>query len=147
MAGDGDDLRIKLLFLENRESLARLLFPNEAQVIMGIAEFDDTVKLFPLYAMNLNETPSSVSKEGQVALIHRITTVSQSVELGKHYFPRCNEVLDKIMDSDELLELAGYNSNLPEERVMKRKKFMELQEMFKMAFKEDTISTSPSSSV
>ncbi|RZC49734.1 hypothetical protein C5167_018162 [Papaver somniferum] len=150
MAGNGDDLRMKLLFLENRESLARLLFPNEAQVRMEITEVDDTVKLLPLYAMNLNETPSSVSEEEQVALIHRIATVSKSVELGKRYFPRCNEVLDKIMESDELLELAGYNSDLPEERVMKREKFMELQEMFEMAFnqdKEDTISTSSPSSI
>lgn len=60
-----------------------------------------------------------------------------TVELGKRYFPRCNEVLDKIMNSDELLELAGYNSNLPEERVVKRKKFMELKEMFEMAFNQD----------
>ncbi|RZC51833.1 hypothetical protein C5167_020248 [Papaver somniferum] len=150
MDGNGDDLRMKLLFLENRESLARLLFPNEAQVRIGITEVDDTVKLLPLYAMNLNETPLSVSKEEQVALIHRITTVSKSVELGKRYFPRCNEVLDKIMESDELLELAGYNSDIPEERVIKRKKFMELQEMLEMAFnqdKEDTISTSSSSSI
>ncbi|KAI3878300.1 hypothetical protein MKX03_021760 [Papaver bracteatum] len=134
----GDDLRMKLLFLENRESLARLLFPNEAQVIMGIAEVDDTLKLLPLYA------------EEEVSLIHRMTTVSKSVELGKRYFPRCNEVLDKIMDSEELLELVGYNSNLLEERVMKRKKFMELQEMFKMAFnqdKEETISSSSSNSI
>lgn len=41
------------------------------------------------------------------------------------------------MNSDELLELAGYNSNLPEERVVKRKKFMELKEMFEMAFNQD----------
>ncbi|KAI3878303.1 hypothetical protein MKX03_021763 [Papaver bracteatum] len=119
MAGDGDDLRMKLLILETRA--------------------------FPIVCHELNETPSSVSKEGQVALIHRITTISKSVELGKHYFPWCNEALDKIVDSDELLELAGYNSKLPEERVMKMKKFMKLRAMFKMAFKEDTISTSPSS--
>ncbi|RZC51825.1 hypothetical protein C5167_020253 [Papaver somniferum] len=137
MDENGDDLGMKLLFLENRESLARFLFPNEAQVIMGIAEVDDTLKLLPLYAMSLNETPSSVSKEEEVALIRRITTISKSVELGKRYFPRCNEVLDKIMNSDELLELAGYNSNLPEERVVKRKKFMELKEMFEMAFNQD----------
>ncbi|KAI3907520.1 hypothetical protein MKW92_032218 [Papaver armeniacum] len=125
MDGNGDDLRMKLLFLENRESLARLLFPNEAQVIMGIAEVDDTSKLLPLYAMTLNETPLSVSKEEQVALIHRITTVSKS-------------------------ELASYNSNLPEEQVMKKKKFMELQEMFEMAFNQDkevTISSSSSNSI
>ncbi|MCL7050736.1 hypothetical protein MKW94_026178 [Papaver nudicaule] len=131
----GDDLRMKLLYLENRESLARFLFPNEAQVIMGIAQVDDTLRL-PLYAMSLNETPS-LSIEEQVALIERITAVSKSVELGRRYFPRCNEALDKIMDSEDLLEVAGYNSNLPEEREMKRKKFMELQDLFKMAFDQD----------
>lgn len=45
---------------------------------MGIAEVDDTLKLLPLYAMSLNETPSSVSKEEEVALIRRITTISKS---------------------------------------------------------------------
>ncbi|KAI3878309.1 hypothetical protein MKX03_021769 [Papaver bracteatum] len=144
MAGDGDDPRMKLLFLENRESLARLLFPNEAQVIMGIAQVDDTLRLPPLYALNLSETPS-LSMEEQVSLIHGISVVSKSVELGKRYFPRSSEVLDKIiLDSDDLLELAGDNSNLPEERVMKRKKFMELQEMFEMAFNQDKEDSSSS---
>ncbi|KAI3944253.1 hypothetical protein MKW98_016483, partial [Papaver atlanticum] len=78
MDGNGDDLKMKLLFLENRESLARLLFSNEPQVIMGVAQVDDTLRLPPLYAMNLNETPSSVSTEEQAALIHRITAVSKS---------------------------------------------------------------------
>ncbi|KAI3927693.1 hypothetical protein MKX01_029288 [Papaver californicum] len=109
----GGDLRMKLLFLENRESPARLLFPNEALIIIGIVQADDTLRL-PLYAMNLSETTPSLPMEEQVALIHRITAISKLVEVGKRYFPRCNELIDEIMGSDDLLELAGYNSNQPE---------------------------------
>ncbi|KAI3901991.1 hypothetical protein MKX01_040394 [Papaver californicum] len=108
---------MKLLFLENGVDLTRLLFPNKALVIMVIAQVDDTLRL-PLCAMKLNETIPSLS-------------------VGKRYFPRCNELIDKITGSDVLLEIAGYNSNHPKERVMKRKKFMELQEMFKTAFNQD----------
>ncbi|KAI3979411.1 hypothetical protein MKX01_001603 [Papaver californicum] len=117
---------------------------NSALVIMAVAQVDDTLRL-PLYAMNLSET-TSLSMEEQVGLIHRILQSQNPV--GKRYFPRCNELIDEIMGSDDLLELAGYNSNQPGERVMKRKKFMELQETFKMAFnqdKEETISSSSNS--
>ncbi|OVA08177.1 NPR1/NIM1-like [Macleaya cordata] len=67
MAGD-DDLRIKLLYLENRVGLARLLFPMEALVAMDIAQVDRTLE-FPLTAnsgqmtpMNLNESPFTIGE-------------------------------------------------------------------------------------
>uniref|UniRef100_A0A2P2M069 Uncharacterized protein MANES_16G100600 n=2 Tax=Rhizophora mucronata TaxID=61149 RepID=A0A2P2M069_RHIMU len=38
----GDDLRMKLLYLENRVGLAKLLLPMEAKVVMDIAQVDGT---------------------------------------------------------------------------------------------------------
>ncbi|GLT52832.1 hypothetical protein SLA2020_261490 [Shorea laevis] len=47
LAMAGDDLRMKLLYLENRVGLAKLLFPMEAKVAMDIAQVDGTSE-FPL---------------------------------------------------------------------------------------------------
>ncbi|KAG1330179.1 BTB/POZ domain and ankyrin repeat-containing protein NPR1 [Cocos nucifera] len=47
LAMAGDDLRGRLLYLENRVALARVLFPTEAKVAMDIAHVDGTME-FPL---------------------------------------------------------------------------------------------------
>lgn len=60
-----------------------------------------------------------------------------SVELGKRFFPRCSEVLDKILDSDDLAQLAFGEEDTPENRLQKRQRYMEIQETFKKAFSED----------
>jgi regulatory protein NPR1 len=55
------------------------------------------------------------------------------VELGKKYFPRCSDVLDKIMD-DDLTELTAPKRDTSEE---KRRRFNDLQEVLEKAFSED----------
>lgn len=59
------------------------------------------------------------------------------MELGKRYFPRCSEVLDDILDSDDLAQLAFGEEDTPENRVQKRQRYMEIRETFNKALHED----------
>lgn len=56
-----------------------------------------------------------------------------TVELGKRFFPRCSEVINKIMD-DDITEITGFGHNSSEE---KRRRFLELQDVLSKAFSED----------
>ncbi|KAF7806739.1 BTB/POZ domain and ankyrin repeat-containing protein NPR1-like [Senna tora] len=145
LAMAGDDLRMKLLYLENRVGLAKLLFPMEAKVVMDIAQVDGTCE-FPLLDINLhvgnntqrttvdlNEAPYRIKEEHLI----RMRALSRTVELGKRFFPRCSEVLNKIMDADDLSQLACMGDETPEERQVKRRRYMELQEVLSKAFNED----------
>lgn len=60
-----------------------------------------------------------------------------AVELGKRFFPRCSEVLNKIMDADDLSEIAYMGNDTVEERQLKKQRYMELQEILSKAFTED----------
>lgn len=156
----GDDLRMKLLYLENRVGLAKLLFPMEAKVAMDIAQLDGTYE-FSLGGIrsknmvgvqrtnvDLNEVPFRIQEEH----LSRLRALSRTVELGKRFFPRCSEVLNKIMDADDLSELAYLGNDTPDQRLLKKRRYMELQEVLSKAFSEDkeefdksTISSSSSS--
>nr|DAD49016.1 TPA_asm: hypothetical protein HUJ06_018953 [Nelumbo nucifera] len=131
LAMAGDDLRVKLLYLENRVCLAKLLFPMEAKVAMDIAQVDGTVE-FPL-TVDLNEAPFRIKEEH----LNRMRALSKTVELGKRFFPRCSKVLDKIMDAEDLSELAHVGNDTTEERQRKKTRYMELQDMLSKAFHED----------
>lgn len=141
----GDDLRMKLLYLENRVGLAKLLFPMEAKVIMDIVHLDGTLE-FALdgiktkkmagaqrTTVDLNEAPFKMQEEH----LNRMKALCRTVELGKRFFPRCSEVLNKIMDADDLNQLACPGNDTPEERLLKRIRYMELQEVVSKAFNED----------
>ncbi|PHT43012.1 Regulatory protein NPR1 [Capsicum baccatum] len=144
LAMAGDDLRMKLLYLENRVGLAKLLFPMEAKVAMDIAQVDGTSE-FPLASIrkkmadaqrttvDLNEAPFKMKEEH----LNRLMALSRTVELGKRFFPRCSEVLNKIMDADDLSEIAYMGNDTPEERELKKQRYMELQEILTKAFTED----------
>ncbi|XP_027065334.1 BTB/POZ domain and ankyrin repeat-containing protein NPR1 isoform X1 [Coffea arabica] len=144
LAMAGDDLRMKLLYLENRVGLAKLLFPMEAKVAMDIAQVDGTSE-FPLATINknvaeakrttvdLNETPFKMKEEH----LSRMRALSRTVELGKRFFPRCSDVLNKIMDADDLSEIAYMGNETPEERQLKKQRYLELQEVLTKAFSED----------
>ncbi|KAJ8464763.1 hypothetical protein OPV22_027315 [Ensete ventricosum] len=138
----GDDLRGRLLYLENRVALARLLFPMEARVAMDIAQVDGTLE-FTLGSaanhstgsqrtgMDLNEAPFKMKEEH----LARMRALSRTVELGKRFFPRCSEVINKIMD-DDITEITGFGHNTSEE---KRRRFLELQDVLSKAFSEDKV--------
>nr|XP_010915286.1 BTB/POZ domain and ankyrin repeat-containing protein NPR1 isoform X1 [Elaeis guineensis] len=140
LAMAGDDLRGRLLYLENRVALARVLFPMEAKVAMDIAQVDGTLE-FTLgctpnpsttnqkTSVDLNETPFKIKEEH----LARIKALSRTVELGKRFFPRCSEVLNKIMD-DDYSEFTSLGQDASEE---KRKRYRELQDVLTKAFSED----------
>ncbi|KAK3025776.1 hypothetical protein RJ639_041932 [Escallonia herrerae] len=171
----GEDLRMKLLYLENRArrpisaeesdlhlsgnpvvsffrnladktfGLAKLMFPMEAKVAMDIAQVDGTSE-FPLAGINskymgdtqrttvdLNEAPFKMKEEH----LSRLRALSKTVEVGKRFFPRCSDVLNKIMDADDLSELAYLGNGSPDERQLKKQRYIELQEVLGRAFSED----------
>ncbi|KAK9099371.1 hypothetical protein Syun_026416 [Stephania yunnanensis] len=144
LAMAGDDLRMKLLYLENRVGLAKLLFPQEAKVAMDIAQVDGTLE-FPLAAnsrkrlagqmtpVDLNEAPFKIEEEH----LNRMRALSKTVELGKRFFPRCSEVLNKIMDAEDLSQLAYLGNDTADERLLKKKRYLELQDVLTKAFTED----------
>ncbi|XP_057498255.1 BTB/POZ domain and ankyrin repeat-containing protein NPR1-like [Actinidia eriantha] len=145
LAMAGDDLRMKLLYLETRVGLAKVLFPMEAKVAMDIAQVDGTSE-FPLSVINLknlavaqsttmdlNEAPFKIKEEH----LNRHRALSRTVELGKRFFPRCSEVLNKIMDADDLSELAYLENENAEDRQLKKQRYTELQEVLSNAFNKD----------
>ncbi|XP_068647072.1 BTB/POZ domain and ankyrin repeat-containing protein NPR1 [Aristolochia californica] len=137
----GDDLRNKLLYLENRVGLAKLLFPTEAKVAMELAKVDHTCEV-PVAtrssltggnqgaSVDLNDAPFRMKEEH----LARFKALSRTVEFGKCYFPRCSAVLNTIMDNDDLANLAFENS---EEQQQKRQRFMEIQDALAKAFSAD----------
>ncbi|GLT98698.1 hypothetical protein SLE2022_161900 [Rubroshorea leprosula] len=144
LATAGDDLRMRLLYLENRVGLAKLLFPMEAQVVMDIAQVDGTSEFTSASinntqttahrkSMDLNEAPFRIQEEH----LSRLKALSRTVELGKHFFPRCSEVLNKIMDADDLSQLACLGNDTTEERLLKKRRYVELQDVLSKAFTED----------
>ncbi|GJS99085.1 BTB/POZ domain and ankyrin repeat-containing protein NPR1 [Tanacetum coccineum] len=139
LAMAGDDLRVKLLYLENRVALANLLFPMQAKVAMEIAQVDGTSEftLETAYSQNLANAQRTVDLNDAPFLIKeehlaRFRALSKTVELGKRYFPRCSEVLNKIVDSE------GHQwINTPEERESKKQKYSQVQEAVNKAYDED----------
>ncbi|XP_072983291.1 BTB/POZ domain and ankyrin repeat-containing protein NPR1-like [Typha latifolia] len=152
LAMAGDELREKLLYLENRVALARMMFPEEARVAMDIAQVDGTSEFTSNRGSNhlpgnqrttvdLNETPFKVREEH----LARIRALSKTVELGKRFFPRASAALNKLMDDDAELTCLGKDTT--EE---KKRRYYELQAVLRKACSEDkeerTSATSPPSS-
>ncbi|CAL8171902.1 unnamed protein product [Prunus armeniaca] len=117
LAMAGDDLRMKLLYLENR--------------VGGISSKD--LASSQRTAVDLNEAPFKIKDEHLL----RLQALSRTVELGKRFFPRCSEVLNKIMDGDDISQLAYTGDDTPELRLSKQRRYMELQEVLSKAFNED----------
>ncbi|ERN15331.1 BTB/POZ domain and ankyrin repeat-containing protein NPR1 [Amborella trichopoda] len=141
----GDDLRRSLIYLETRVGLAKFLYPMEAQVAMEIAQVEGTLEL-PLAAISkftsreqmmtavdLNDSPFKIKDE----YLSRMKALSRTVELGKRFFPRCSAELNKIMNDADVWELAFLGKGTSEEQTKKRKRYVEVQEMLRMAFNKD----------
>ncbi|KAL1563326.1 BTB/POZ domain and ankyrin repeat-containing protein NPR1-like [Salvia divinorum] len=144
LAMAGDDLRNKLLYLENRVALASLLFPMEAKVAMDIALVDETSEFHlngikkntacsPRTEVDLNEAPFKIKEEH----LDRLRALSKTVELGKRFFPRCSAVLNKIMDRDDYPEIAKLGNGVPDDCPLKKKRRMEIEEVLSKAYSED----------
>ncbi|KAF5481825.1 hypothetical protein F2P56_002445 [Juglans regia] len=139
-----DDLRMISLYLENRVRLTRLLLPMEAKVAMDIALVDGTSELpLDIQSMNLGDAQRTTVDLTQAHFkiqeeyLARIKALSRSVELGKRFFPRCSETLNQIMDADDISELAFLENDNPEDQLLKKQRYIELQEVIKKAFDED----------
>lgn len=128
LAMAGDCLRGRLLYLENRVALARILFPMEARVAMDIAQVDGTLE-FAL-TVDLNDTPFKMKEEH----LTRMSALSKTVELGKRFFPRCSKVLDQFMDDENELASLGRDTSTSTE---KKRRFHDLQDVLQKAFSED----------
>ncbi|MCL7050734.1 hypothetical protein MKW94_026176 [Papaver nudicaule] len=146
LAMAGDDLRERWVYLENRVKLAKLFFPEEAQVAMDIAQVKGTLEFLAdanckelpggeIVPLNLNEAPFFMEE-----LHHkRIGALSRMVDFGKKYFPRCSNVLNKIVDTKDLLDLADLKNGSSEEQQLKKKRFLEIQDSLKDAFDKDKV--------
>ncbi|XP_066305576.1 BTB/POZ domain and ankyrin repeat-containing protein NPR1-like [Miscanthus floridulus] len=129
LATEGDSARGRLLYLENRVALARILFPMEARVAMDIAQVDGTLEFTEIQrTVDLNDTPFTMKEEH----LARMRALSKTVELGKRFFPRCSKVLDKIMDDETELACLGRDTSTE-----KKRRFHDLQDLVQKAFSED----------
>ncbi|KAM0974882.1 hypothetical protein ACFX2C_017995 [Malus domestica] len=77
--------------------------------------------------VDLNEAPFKIKEEH----LNCLQALSRAV------FPRCSEVLNKIMDGDDISQLQYTRNDTPELRLTKRRKYMELQEVLTQAFDKD----------
>uniref|UniRef100_A0A1J3CVK1 Regulatory protein NPR1 n=1 Tax=Noccaea caerulescens TaxID=107243 RepID=A0A1J3CVK1_NOCCA len=145
LAVAADELRMRLLDLENRVQLAQCLFPMEARVAMEIAQMKGTCEFVVTSleperltgakrtAPDLYIAPFKILEEHRI----RLRALSKTVELGKRFFPRCSGVLDHIMDCEDLSVLACIDEDTPEKRIQKKQRYMEIQETLQKAFTED----------
>ncbi|XP_071904404.1 BTB/POZ domain and ankyrin repeat-containing protein NPR1-like [Coffea arabica] len=137
-----DDLVMRLLLLENRVALARVLFPREAKLAMEIANAHSTSEFAGLAAskascgnlreVDLNEIPYEQVKRLQL----RLQALQKTVETGRRFFPNCSEVLDRFLEDDMQETLLLENGPL-EEHSTKKMRYMELKDEVLKAFDKD----------
>ncbi|XP_048544814.1 disease resistance protein RGA5-like isoform X4 [Triticum urartu] len=138
LARVGDCEPGKLLYLENRVGLARIHFPVEARVAMDIAQLDGTSEFIlgssadpppeiQQATVDLNETSLIMNDEH----LARMRALSKTVELVRRFFPRCSNVLDKIMDDESKLASLG------KEASMEKRRFHDVHDSLQKAFSED----------
>lgn len=129
----GDDQRGRLLYLENRVALAKMLFPREAKVAMDIARVNGTMEFTLCTIENQRSTLDCNKAPNFEEYQDRIEALSKTVELGKGFFPRCSAVLDKIMD-DDLTDYASLWNSASSEQM---KTYLELHDIVNRAFSAD----------
>ncbi|BBM97019.1 hypothetical protein Mp_1g02380 [Marchantia polymorpha subsp. ruderalis] len=158
-----EELVQKLLYLENRVGLAKVLFPREAQIVMNLAHLEATSEftgvdkagaadnvsasnspLFSAKAQALKRFPATSQgpkvegSEGglDATLLRRVTALQKTVELGHRFFPRCSEILNKYMD-DDMGDNAFVDKVNPDEHSTKKQRLDELKEILAEAFTMD----------
>ncbi|KAL2316836.1 hypothetical protein Fmac_030712 [Flemingia macrophylla] len=139
-----DDLHMRLDYLEDRVTFARLLFPAEARVAIETAEADSSSLYASSSHMNkgpngnlkevdLNESPSSRTRKLQL----RLHALMKTVENGRRFFPHCSEVLDKFLEDDDMPDVFFLEKGTEEEQRIKKARFMELKDDVQKAFHKD----------
>ncbi|KAL5976885.1 hypothetical protein ACLOJK_021220 [Asimina triloba] len=125
-------------------SLMKILFPMEVKVAVDLAQVDTTAPLMITSSstiipgnqsvpVDLDTIPIEVKEEHVI----RMRALLKTVELGKRFFPHCSAVLDKIIDDDEIVELANLDHETPERQELRRQRFSEIQYRMIQAFNED----------
>ncbi|MCO5598947.1 hypothetical protein L7F22_053046 [Adiantum nelumboides] len=160
---DEKELLMRLLYLENRVAMARLLFPKEAKLVIGISQLEATSEFtglrvpdlpdrgkkgadvdlnqLPISANELDVTASMMSKPAYNALLmKRVKALQRTVELAKRIFPCCTSIISSFMD-DDICELSCIQMGSPEEQSTKRCRYDELKELLAEAFRKDVAST------
>lgn len=150
-AADEEELLSRLFYLENRVALGRLLFPEEANLVLGITHLETTSEFVGLRDypneskraanMDLNQIPSSQGSTAgrpliNEALVRRVEALQRTVTLGRRMFPRCISVLNSFTDDDPS-ELASIKLGNSEELKSKKRRYSELKSMIAEAFQKD----------
>ncbi|KAL2652632.1 hypothetical protein R1flu_020760 [Riccia fluitans] len=153
----------KLLYLENRVGLAKVLFPREAQIVMSLAHLESTAEFTGVDKVGVTDklqasdstaflskgqpprrfpVPSNKTEVGgpengiDAALLDRVNALQKAVELGHRFFPRCSAILNKYMD-DDMGDIATLDRISPEEQSSKKQRLDELKEILAEAFTKD----------
>lgn len=162
-AVDEKELLMRLLYLENRVAVARLLFPQEVKLVTGISDLESTSEFTGLGVsdlsnmwkreanVDLNQTPLNHVPINQVpivssstlipvmneALVKRVEALHRTVIIGRRMFPRCTAILNSFTDDDPS-ELSCIEMGSPsEEQAMKKRRYCELKELLAEAFQKD----------
>lgn len=158
---DEKELLMRLLYLENRVAVARLLFPQEAKLVTGISQLEATSEFTGLRVSDLSDRPRKVAgvdlnkvplchaslsemENGPFlstpvlneALMKRVLALQRTVELAKRIFPRCSSIVNSFMD-DDISELSYMEIGSPEEQKTKKRRYSELKDMLAEAFRKD----------
>ncbi|XP_024403980.1 BTB/POZ domain and ankyrin repeat-containing protein NPR1 [Physcomitrium patens] len=159
------DLMSKLLYLENRVALARLLYPREADIVMGISHLDSYATSTEILrnssgseitsrkrksSVELNEEPTKrlaglvgvtvadQSKENRLeSLIRRCKTLQKAAEVARKYFPCYSAVIDKYVLDDDYVEPDEDCS--VEDQLVKKKHFAELKGILQDCFSKGKV--------
>ncbi|MCO5558570.1 hypothetical protein L7F22_012155 [Adiantum nelumboides] len=143
-------------------AMARLLFPKEAKLVIGISQLEATSEFtglrvpdlpdrtkkgadvdlnrLPISANELDVTASMMSNPAYNAfLLKRVKALQRTVELAKRIFPCCTSIVNSFMD-DDICELSCIEMGSPEEQSTKRRRYDELKELLAEAFRKDVAS-------
>ncbi|KAI5057332.1 hypothetical protein GOP47_0027347 [Adiantum capillus-veneris] len=159
---NANELFMRLIYLENRIAVARLLFPLEAKVVTDICHLKSTSEFVGFGCsessnmcregkVDLEQVSSShlsISKASMAAasmptpvineaLLKRIDALQKCVIVGRKMFPGTVAILNNFTDDDDPLELRSIQAGTLKEQRQKKRRFRELQQALEAAFKKD----------
>lgn len=156
---DEKELFNRLLYLENRIAIGRLLFPQETKLVAGICNLESTSEFvgfrcceFPSVPrkeieVDLNQIPPSHTPINKIltvsssmpspvmneALLKRLDALQRTVMLGRRMFPCYVAIINSFTDDDDTLELFHASS---EEQKRKKRHYCELEQALEGTFQK-----------
>ncbi|MCO5577493.1 hypothetical protein L7F22_031324 [Adiantum nelumboides] len=126
---DEEELLGRLFYLENRVAFGRLLFPEEANLVLGITHLESTSEFTGLRDL-VNESKRAANMDlNQVPSDQGSSTMSAK--------PLINEALVKRVEALQRTELSYIKLGSSEEHKRKKRRYSELQCMIAEAFQKD----------